>query len=374
MHKEGIEVSLRMTDCDAYIREHQNPASRPRRSGCYARSSLISAAPETGFAVEIKIRERIVELYDIMIVINCGPREGPIEQHSNYQAWYIPHGMKATKYEFLSFDVWDDAFLPLKEVPMALPAPDGQERLAEIQTPRAGAADRGTRNAPRRLSQRSSFSRRSRAGRNEKRSDYDDEEQPPTKRRSQRLHWNAASTDGSSKGPSPRNGQDQTDVVRPAGEDEDDEEVLRAQPKEERLETPMFPEPQSEQSSASATIEEKQQAGPVISSFPANLLVEEASVTASPSRAPSDLPSIESSSTLKTQEVSGDSDDEDDLEDELRQLEIKRKLRAMKKVQEGSGEGDDREDLEDEMRQLEIKRKLRALRKIRKARETKETT
>lgn len=123
MHKEGIDVSLRMKDCDAYIREHPNSAFRSKGRACYARSSLVSAVPGTGFIVEMKIRQDLL-CHDIMVVMTCRPPEGPVDRHDNYQAWYIPRGSKETKYEFLGFDVWEDPALPLKQMVMTMPSPN----------------------------------------------------------------------------------------------------------------------------------------------------------------------------------------------------------------------------------------------------------
>lgn len=140
MHKEGVEVSLRRRDCDAYIREHQNSIFRPGKLGCYARSCLVSAAPGTPFVVDIKLREGLLT-HDMMVVITCGPPEGPIDHHKNYQAWYIPSRTKETKYEFLSFDVWEDPALPPKEMAMTMPSPDSKLLLCTLQFHLTDCAD-----------------------------------------------------------------------------------------------------------------------------------------------------------------------------------------------------------------------------------------
>lgn len=204
-----------------------------------------------------------------------------------------------------------------------------------------------------------------------KRQACDDDEQPPSKRRSQRPGANAELSKTSRKGLTRERSWLQAGVLQRPSEDEDEEEVSIPTPKDGKYASFQhgFRELEHGQAPPLASTEQEQQneRAPALSS--GGSTSERISAVVIGNRASSDWLSVSSGADLNNwQSIISDSDDEEDLKDEMRQLEIKRQLRAMeRKSQIMVNSGDDEEDLKDEMRHLEIKRKLRAMEKMRKA-------
>lgn len=88
MHKEGIYVSPRLKESDSYVRERNNPMSKPRKTSFYARSSLISATAGAEFVVEVNIAERFIEDDNIMIIMK--------DSHWTLKSWALAAASQST--------------------------------------------------------------------------------------------------------------------------------------------------------------------------------------------------------------------------------------------------------------------------------------
>lgn len=244
-----------------------------------------------------------------------------------------------------------------------------QEKLAELQSAPTNAAIGISANSSRQLSRPLRPCRRSLTKQRTKRKSDEDHEQPPTKRKSQRLGHDAETSYGVSSEPPLGSFWMHPGAAQRASDDEDDDEVSIPTLKEESHDSAGFGEPAHEPSFTRISMEQEPQNERALSPNSNNVVSGGGSTVTSGSRASSDWPSMISGAAQKnSQSMISDSDDEEDLKDEMRQLEIKRRLRAMVKKSQGIfNSEDDEEDLKDEMRHLEIKRKLRAKEKVRKA-------
>ncbi|KAF2160823.1 hypothetical protein M409DRAFT_28702 [Zasmidium cellare ATCC 36951] len=386
-HQEGVHASLRLKGSNEYITEYPTPsASKHFRDAC---GRFISTPPGHAFEVGIKFPKELFKNQNIMVIINCGPSAGPVEQRQNYQAWYIPSGSADSGCEFLSFITWEDDLSAPQEIAMVVPDPANYDKLRATATDDSWvdentaspgcvtvlvlrAAEQlqefqgkqmatvvGRRNflasteaspqgithstkterqARKRRVSESEDSEENEAGEESEESDVEEEDEEdeeegeeqnsPTRRMSRRRkrsidYFFAESPDSV--------------WLRPDGEwvpseDEDDEEVLPQEVKEEGRANPWNQEAILAHASDSPAPEQAQLNLPANASNAVDLTGEQH--PQDPSSVPGGRKILRSGRGNRKRRVTiiqSDTDDEEDIEDEMRHIELRRKLRAMRK-------------------------------------------